>query len=1003
MTRLLSTLAFVVLACGALAVPAGASFGLEKFDVTYTNADGSPATQAGSHPFQMTTPVYFNLKSGTPDGEFKDGTFEQIAGLIADPTAMPRCATADFLTITFAGPASQCPDSTALGFAATHAGPIKNYAAVFNLQPPPGVLIKLGFIAFNTPVTIEVGLKDRYPYNGSAVVTNLPQTAPIYSSVLTLWGDPADPAHDPYRGRCVSNVNQEGPPVIPEGPYPKPPSYGECHTNAPDLPFLTLPRSCEGPLVSSYAIDSWQHPGARLPNGEPDLSDPAWVTGSVLTHDDAEPPVPLGMTGCSKLGFSPTISAQPTTVAAQSPTGLDFGLNVHDEGLISPTGLAQSDIKKTVVTLPEGMTANPSLAEGLNVCTEEDLAHETVKSLPGEGCPNESKIGTLEVETPLLKEPLKGSLFIAKPYANPFNSLLAIYFVIKNPTLGIIIKQPAKVVPDPQTGQLVTTVENIPQLPFSHFTLHFREGSRSPLVTPPACGTYSTKAVLTPWSGGEPIITTSAFQIISGTNAGPCPAGGSPPFAPQALAGTLNNNAGNYSQFDLRIARKDGEQELTRFSTIMPPGLTGNLTGIPFCPDVAIETARHKTGAQENTEPSCPGASQIGHTLVGAGVGGVLAWAPGKVYLAGPYNGAPLSVVSVTSATVGPFDLGTVVIRFALRINPVTAQVEIDSAGSDPIPHIIQGIVVNVREIHAYIDRDKFILNPTNCNPLSIQNTISGAGANLTTLADDVPVTLNSPFQAADCSNLAFKPSFNVSTSGKTSKANGASLTVKLAYPTAPQGTQANIRSVKVELPKQLPSRLTTLQKACTAAQFDANPAGCPAASVIGHARAITPILPVPLEGPAYFVSNGGEAFPNLIMVLQGYGIAIDLVGDTFISKAGITSSTFKTVPDQPVTSFELVLPQGPYSALTANGNLCTSKLVMPTEFVGQNGSLLNQNTRVSVTGCPKVKVLTRARKLALALKACHKKQKGAKRKACERQARKKYGPLKKAKKAKRR
>jgi hypothetical protein len=361
-----------------------------------------------------------------------------------------------------------------------------------------------------------------------------------------------------------------------------------------------------------------------------------------------------------------------------------------------------------------------------------------------------------------------------------------------------------------------------------------------------------------------------------------------------------------------------------------------------------------------------------------------------------------LSVVSITSAKVGPFDLGTVVIRFGLHIDPNTAQVNIDSAGSDPIPHIIQGIVVNVREIHAYIDRTKFILNPTNCNPLSVQNAISGAGASFTSPADDVSVTLNSPFQAADCSNLAFKPSFNVSTSGKTSKAGGASLTVKLAYPSAPQGSQANIRSVKVDLPKQLPSRLTTLQKACTAAQFHTNPAGCPAASVVGHARAITPILPVPLEGPAYFVSNGGEAFPNLIMVLQGYGLTIDLTGNTFINKAGVTSSTFPAIPDQPVTSFELVLPEGPYSALAANGNLCTSKLTTPNTFIGQNGVTFNQNTPVTVTGCPKAKVLTRAQKLALALKACHKKPKGAKRKACERQARKKYGLLKKAKKAKR-
>ena len=975
----------VVLVCGMFAVPAGASFGLKDQDVTFTNKDGSPATQAGSHPYAMTTKLDFNTKIDPklgviPDGAVKDVVADLPPGFAADPNAVPRCSDADFLTV-IPGNLNEpnCPADTALGIIDV---PAIGVVPIYNLSPPPGVASKFAFRAGGVSAAIEGGVRATGERNLVATVSNISQVEPIPGSTLTLWGNPSDPAHDSERGTCLNNG-------------------GSCAASSAPRPLITLPPSCSGPLVTSFSVDSWQEPGSYLPGGEPDPSDPRWVTGVSETHDNAEPPNPIGMTGCSRLGFNPTITAQPTSKAAQSPTGLDFGLNVHDEGLTNPTGLAQSDIRKAVVTLPEGMTANPSLAEGLNVCSETDLARETISSAPSEGCPNESKIGTVEVKTPLLEEPLTGSLFIAKPHANPFNSLLALYFVLKNPTLGIIVKQPAEVIPDPQTGQLVTVVENIPQLPFSHFTLHFREGSRSPLVTPPLCGSYDAKAVLTPSAGGAPVTTTSAFQIVSGTNAGPCPAGGIPPFAPQAITGTANNNAGNYSQFDLRITRKDGEQELTRFSMIMPPGLTGNLNGIPFCSDSAIETARHKTGAQENTEPSCPGASQIGHTLVGAGVGGVLAWAPGKVYLAGPYNGAPLSIVSVTSATVGPFDLGTVVIRFALRINPSTAQVEIDSAGSDPIPHIIQGIVVNVREIHAYIDRDKFILNPTNCNPLSIQNTINGAGTNLTTPTDDLPVTLTSPFQAADCANLAFKPSFNVSTSGKTSKANGASLTVKLAYPAAPQGTQANIRSVKVELPKQLPSRLTTLQKACTAAQFDANPAGCPAASVIGHARAITPILPVPLEGPAYFVSNGGEAFPNLIMVLQGYGITIDLVGDTFISKAGITSSTFKTVPDQPVSSFELVLPQGPYSALTANGNLCTSKLAMPTEFVGQNGATLNQNTKVNVIGCPKTKTLTRAQKLALALKACHKQHNHAKRKACERQARRKYGPVKKAKKAK--
>jgi hypothetical protein len=415
---------------------------------------------------------------------------------------------------------------------------------------------------------------------------------------------------------------------------------------------------------------------------------------------------------------------------------------------------------------------------------------------------------------------------------------------------------------------------------------------------------------------GEPRFTTAApFLINQGVGGGPCPSGGTPPFHPQALAGTTNNAAGTYSPFYVRLDREDGEQELTRFSTTMPSGLTGNLTGIPFCPEAAIQAARERSGAQEENAPSCPAASQVGHTTVGAGVGTVLAQTSGRVYLAGPYHGAPLSLVSVTSAKVGPFDLGTVVIRFALRINPITAQVEVDATGSDPIPHIIQGIVVHVRDIRVYIDRPNFIINPTSCNRMSISNVVTGAGADFTNPAGQVPLNVTSPFQAADCQNLQFKPSFQAQVTGNATKVNGAGLKVNIAYPNAPQGTQANIHAVKVELPVQLPSRLTTLQKACTAAQFRANPAGCPATSVVGHARAITPILPVPLEGPAYFVSNGGEAFPNLIIVLQGYGVTIDLVGDTFISKQGITSSTFKAVPDQPVTSFELTLPQVPFSA----------------------------------------------------------------------------------------
>jgi hypothetical protein len=608
------------------------------------------------------------------------------------------------------------------------------------------------------------------------------------------------------------------------------------------------------------------------------------------------------------------------------------------------------------VTLPEGFTINPSAGVGLGSCTPADYARETLSSEPGEGCPNDSKLGEVTIETPLLSVPIKGSLYIATPYENPFSeqghphgSLVTIYIVAKNPEVGILIKQAGLVTPNPVTGQLTTTFDNIPQLPFDHFNFHFREGQQAPLISPGTCGAFTTTADLTPWSNPTAVLTdTSQFTITKGFDGGECPSGNTPPFHPGIESGMLNNNAGAFSAFYLHLTRTDAEQYISGFSTNLPEGLTGDLSGIPFCPEADIALARTKTGSEEEANPSCPAASQIGHTLVGTGVGAVLAYVPGKIYLAGPFHGAPFSIVAVTSAIVGPFDLGTVVLRFGLNIDPYTAQVSVSPTSSEPIPTIIDGIVTHVRDIRVYIDRQNFTLNPTNCNPLTIGSTLnSSLGAS---------ATVTSPFQAASCANLKFAPKFAVSTSGKTSKAKGASLAVKLTYPQGPVGTYANIAKVKVDLPKQLPSRLTTLQKACTAAQFNANPAGCPAASFIGHAKAVTPLIPVPLEGPAIFVSHGGEAFPSLIMVLQGYGVTIDLVGSTNISKQGITSSTFKAVPDQPIGSFELTLPEGPYSALAANGNLCKTKLAMPTEFLAQNGAKINESTRITVTGCPKAK-----------------------------------------------
>ncbi len=946
--------------------------------------------QAGAHANWVFSFDFTHQEGGPEDGvtfnDLRSVTNEFPAGFDASNTAVPTCSQAQLLAISpnaTEGLVTSCP-------VASQIGTIRLEIFVLSAKPKLVTFPLYNMEVTNFGTTAEVGyfvaglftqIAEVHVRPGDEGLTafnaGVPKVGEVHNITVTLWGLPAAHENDAMRG-AVCGANGERPPIC------RNELGGPQEANIPVKPFLSDPTSC-GTFQADMEADSWEEP---------------------LSFTKASTEVgPI--TGCERVPFEASIKAQPSTLSAESPTGLEVSL-VVPQSWENPFTISTSNLKDATVTLPEGMTANPSLAAGLGACTPQQYEAETSGSLPGAGCPAESKIGSIEIETPLLAEKIPGAIYIAKPYDNvssfgdpehPGGSLLALYVVAKDPARGLLIKVAGKIEPNPVTGRLTTTFDNNPQQPFSKFTLKFRPGATAPLVSPPTCGAFGVQAALAPWSAPEEprFISSQAFQITQGVHEGPCPSGGIPPFHPQVISGTQNNAGGSYSPFYLRILREDGEQELTRFSTTLPPGLTGNLSGIPFCPDASIEAAKGRTGAQEEAEPSCPATSAIGHTIVEAGVGTVLAQTPGKVYLAGPYNGAPLSIVSITSAKVGPFDLGTVVIRFALNINPITAQVEVSGAQSDAIPHIIKGIVVHVRDIRVYMDRPQFIINPTNCNPLSISDTIDGAGADFTNPSDQDPVSVSTPFEAADCSSLQFKPTFKVTTTGKTSKANGASLSVKLAYPNAPQGTQANITRVKVDLPKQLPSRLTTLQKACTAAQFNTNPAGCPAASFIGHARAITPILPVPLEGPAIFVSHGGEAFPSLEVVLQGYGVTIDLVGSTFISKAGITSSTFKTVPDQPVTSFELTLPQGPYSALAANGNLCTSKLAMPTEFLAQNGAAIHQSTPVSVTGCPRAKALTRAQKLAAALKLCRKKPK-ARRVVCERQARRKYGPVKRRK-----
>jgi hypothetical protein len=887
--------------------------------------------QAGAHEDLTTTFDFEHNSLGRTDNDVRTTVVNLPPGFIGSDTAVPTCSVAQLLTPrppsalrTFSGVGAQCPPASQVGtitFSFTiGASPAPDTFPLYNMETTtPGVTAMFGF---NTPILAQTLPITVRPGDSGLTVTSpsIKEIGDIHAITVVVWGVPDAKSHTAERGReCF----EPGAGFLCQS--------GEEEVDVTPKPYLTNPTSC-GPTSASVEADSWEEPSN-------------WSKAST----EIAPIV-----GCERVPFHPTIEVQPTTSSAESPSGLDVSLLVP-QTWEKPETLSTANLKDTVLTLPAGYTVNPSAGSGLGSCTPGELEAEAYSSLPGEGCPAESKIGSVEVETPVLSEKLSGSIYIARPFENPFDSLLALYIVVRDPARGIIVKLSGHIEPNPITGQLVTTFDENPQVPFSRFTLKLRQGATSPLVSPAACGTYTAEGELTPWS--DPLVglpVNSSFEIENGIGGGPCPAGGVPPFKPGILAGTINNSAGSYSPMDIRITRNDGEQEITRFTSILPPGLTANLSGIPFCPDGNIEAAKHVSGAQEEVAPSCPAASEIGHSLVGAGVGSVLAYTPGKVYMAGPYNGAPFSIVAITSAKVGPFDLGTVVVREALVINPETAVVTVDAKASDPIPHIIDGIVIHVRDIRVYIDRPNFMINPTDCDPLSFAATVGGAGADPANPADQQFATVTNPFQVANCQNLAFKPGFKISTAGKTARKTGASLNVKLTYPNAPQGTQVNIAKVKVDLPKQLPSRLTTLQKACPDTTFDANPAGCPALSIVGHATAITPILPVPLTGPAYFVSHGGAKFPELIIVLQGYGVTLDLHGETFISKQGITSSTFRTVPDDPIGSFELTLPQGPDSALAANGNLCTTKLVMPTAFTAQNGDTIKQSTPISVTGCTK-------------------------------------------------
>jgi hypothetical protein len=895
-------------------------FGPASYEQTAFNEDGSLDTQAGSHPYGETTTLDLNRSGVAPyqPAQPKDLHFDLPPGLIGNPQPFPQCTDAQF-TNTLEGLANECPADTAVGVATITIdepnlfGVLVVTTPVFNLKPTVGEPARFGFQTLVAHVILDTSVRTGGDYGVTVSVNNITQIAALLDSQVTFWGVPGDPIHDQSRGWQCIDGGIWGEVISKVGP---------CKAQGQEAPppLLSLPTSCTGPLETTISADSWAQAGS--------------FTAPLA------PPFEPALDGCNRLPFEPSISVAPDGQAGSSPSGLTVGIHVPQDALLNRTGLAEANVKDTTVTLPAGVALNPAAADGLEACSEAQIGL-AVNSEPS--CPEASKVGTVEIKSPLLPNALTGEVFLAAQDANPFGSLVALYIVAQDPVSGTLIKAAGEVKPDPVTGQLVSTFKDTPQLPFEDLSLHFFGGSRAPLGTPAACGSYTTRAAIAPWSGNAPAEPSSEFRVLSGPNGSACQ---SPlPFNPSLTAGSTNIQAGAFTPFTTTMSRADGQQNLQGIVLHMPPGISGLLSSVKLC------------GEPQADQGLCGHDSEIGETIVSVGLGGnPFSVKGGKVFITEGYGGAPYGLSIVNPAKAGPYDLekdtpcDCVVVRAKIEVDPITAALTIttDNTGPYKIPTILGGIPLQIQHVNVLINRPGFTFNPTNCNPMSITGTLSST--------EGATSALSVPLQVTNCATLGFKPAFSVSTAGKTSRANGASLHVKLAYPKAPFGSQANIGKVKVDLPKQLPSRLKTLQKACPHTTFNANPAACPTRSRVGEATATTPLLPVSLSGPAYFVSYGGAKFPELVIVLSGFGTTVQLHAETFINKAGITSSTFRTIPDVPVGTFELTLPQGPYSALAANGNLCKIKLKMPTAFTAQNGAVIKQNTPISVTGCARHK-----------------------------------------------
>lgn len=887
--------------------PFGFTDGGEGAFGSVAGEDGSAATQAGSHPYQLTIGMGFNAAPPqefgdtlrVPGGGIRNVSGELPQGMVVNPNAVPQCTEAQLESVL------GCPGATQVGtvrvpVAISGSVPTGFFKPIYNMVPPPGVPAELGFEVLEGTYAHLLGrVRSDGDYGLAADVRNVPAKIGVVGSELTLWGSPTDESHDSVRGDCI----QFG---------------GTCPTERLDTALLTLPSSCTtDPLETFLRIENWIGESAETSYESADLS------GS-----------PVGIDGCNQLQFEPTIESRPTTNLADSPSGLNFTLHQPQEMKVD--GLSTASLKNTTVSLPAGMALNPSAGDGLGACSPAQLGEDGTEPA---NCPDASKVGSVEVTTPLLEDPLQGAVYLAKPFENPFGSLLAIYIAVEDPKTGVVAKLPGKVTADPVTGQLTTRVTESPELPIEDVTLHLFGGPRASLTTPATCGTYTTTSTLTPWSTpeGADAHPTDSFQTTVSPDGGSCPRNaGEAPNQPSFSAGTVSPQAGAYSPFVLKITRGDGSQRIAGIDTVLPKGLTGKLAGVAYCPEsgIAQAMARNKPneGALEKVSPSCPVSSEVGAVDVAAGSGITPLHAQGRAYLAGPYKGAPLSLVTIVPAVAGPFDLGVVAVRVALRVDPETAQIH---AVSDPLPQILEGIPLDVRSIALEIGRPQFSLNPTNCDPSAVLGSVSSALGST--------AALSSPFQVGGCSALPFKPKIAIKLKGGTKRGDHPALT---AIATAKPG-EANIGRVSVTLPRAAFLDQAHIGTVCTRVQFNQGPvpgAACPARSIYGKASATTPLLDQPLSGPVFLRSSSHE-LPDLVVALHGQVDVI--VAGRVDSVKGALRNTFEAVPDAPVTKFVLKMRGGKKGLIVNSKNLCAKTQRATVLMDGQNGKVNDFRPRI--------------------------------------------------------